>query len=390
MVIIRNIRRRKTFVKSLFIIPLLFLLLIPLLLINRNSNKSKNIPTYNATATDKRLVKKITTLVKGNGRRVDWSQQNNLIVFGKGTDSGSHIYTMKEDGSDQICITCNKPEFEGTSNDQPEWYPGGEYILFQSTDKSLTGLPDAITQGGAGLNNNFWIISKDGSRYFKITNIKNKEANLHPHFSQDGKQLFWGARRLDSNSRNGRWQLKLANFDISSGVPSLSNEQTFRPLSEDKAFYESHGFSKDNNELIFSASKEEIAFDLDIYTYNLTTKELTNLTNTPGVWDEHAIISPSGKKLIWASSQNYDFVPSRSWGRTLKLDYWVMNIDGSNKEKITFFNEKGSPEYKGARVIVADSAWNRDGNKVVALAGNPDSGRVRNSDIILIEFNENQ
>ncbi|MDG7000131.1 MAG: hypothetical protein JRN15_13580 [Nitrososphaerota archaeon] len=43
-----------------------------------------------------------------------------------------------------------------------------------------------------------------------------------------------------------------------------------------------------------------------------------------------------------------------------------MNSNGSNPHQITFFNVPGSPEYNGSQVIIADSAWNPSGNRLVA------------------------
>jgi len=41
----------------------------------------------------------------------------------------------------------------------------------------------------------------------------------------------------------------------------------------------------------------------------------------------------------------------------MKTDLWLMNIDGTDHKRITFFNEAGHTEYEG-RTIVADNSWN--------------------------------
>jgi hypothetical protein len=54
-----------------------------------------------------------------------------------------------------------------------------------------------------------------------------------------------------------------------------------------------------------------------------------------------------------------------------------MNADGTGKHQLTYFNTPGHPHYEvfnGSRVICADSAWNFDGNKImasIAVDGNP-------------------
>lgn len=122
-------------------------------------------------------------------------------------------------------------------------------------------------------------------------------------------------------------------------------------------------------------------FDLDIYVTDLATGSTRNLTNTPGEWDEHAILSPGGRKIVWMSSHGYRFAPSQEWGNTLNTEYWLMNADGSGKRQLTWFNVPGSPEHTGERVVVADSSWNRRGDQLVALGLGKGGGRIS-----LIEF----
>jgi len=88
-------------------------------------------------------------------------------------------------------------------------------------------------------------------------------------------------------------------------------------------------------------------------------------------WDEHAQLSPGGGHIVWMSSQQ---LPS-----VLQTDYWLMDASGSNKERITFFNDAGSSEYIAGGVTSGDSAWNADGTKLVAyliVSQQSRSGRI--------------
>ena len=378
------------------VLIVLLIVLLLLLVLNRvRKNRYRNTPTPPTsqettttppiTPSDSSLVKRISVLVDRVGGRVDWSHKNDLITFSKkGLDGYADIYTMNEDESNQVCLTCGKSEIPQLSNDQPEWHPSGEYIVFESQDPNLGALPKAFTEGGAGLNNNLWIVTRDGNKFYQLTHIKTGEASLHPHFSHDGKKLFWAARVVPGLGK-GYWALKIADFVVASSGPKLTNEKEYRPI-KDFGFYESHSFSLDDKTIYFSASKSATSFDLDIYKMALDSGIVTNLTNTPGEWDEHSILSPSGKKLVWISSQGYDFKPAANWGATLKTDLWVMGTDGSNKQKVTHFNEPGFSEYNGSRVILADSAWNTDGTKLVVASFVEGIG----TRIWLIEFKEPQ
>jgi uncharacterized protein (TIGR03437 family) len=42
-------------------------------------------------------------------------------------------------------------------------------------------------------------------------------------------------------------------------------------------------------------------------------------------------------------------------------DYWIMNVDGSNKRRLTWFNNPGYPESQTSSVAAASSAWSPDG-----------------------------
>ena len=181
---------------------------------------------------------------------------------------------------------------------------------------------------------------------------------LHPHFSHTGDQLLW-AELLDASvGVFGAWALKLADFVVEAGTPRLENIETFRPGARPE-FYESHGFTLDDSEILFSANSEpgQVGTEIDIYRFNPTTGALANLTRSAD-WDEHAQLSPDGSKILWMSSRR---LPS-----FLTTDFWIMNLDGSQKERITFFNTEGSPDFIPGVVTAADTSWNAAGTRVVA------------------------
>jgi Tol biopolymer transport system component len=82
-------------------------------------------------------------------------------------------------------------------------------------------------------------------------------------------------------------------------------------------------------------------------------------------WDEHAQVSPSGKKIVWMTSKGYKLPDNPNHVQT---DFWMMNLDGSEKKRLTFFNEPGHAEYLGKTYAIAgDSSWNADGTCLAAL-----------------------
>ncbi|MDR7516306.1 MAG: hypothetical protein QN212_03045 [Armatimonadota bacterium] len=320
-----------------------------------------------------RELRAVTVLVDRVGGRVDWSHAHGWIAAGIfGSDGYADIWLLRPDGSERVCLTCGHPQVPQKHNDLPAWHPGGEYILFQSQDPSLDlpvgeRLEAHLTQGGAGLNNNLWLITRDGRRAWQLTRVRAGEASLHAHISPDGRRVLWAARVQEG--RRKVWALKLAELVIDGRGARLSGERTLRPRGDAETFYESHGFTPDGGTIIFSASiGRGHPFDLDIWTMDIATGRLTNLTNTPGEWDEHAQLSPDGRTLVWMTNRGYPIPPREfsQYGRTLRTDYWLMDRDDGRQRRLTYFNEPTAPEYAGGRTIVADAAWNREGDRLVA------------------------
>jgi len=81
-------------------------------------------------------------------------------------------------------------------------------------------------------------------------------------------------------------------------------------------------------------------------------------------WNEHAQYSPDGSKIIWMTSTGIE--QDLSQKGVVKTDYWMMNADGSNKHRLTYFNEPGAPEYRASQNIASDLSWCPDGKGIVA------------------------
>jgi Tol biopolymer transport system component len=341
------------------------------------------------------LVSGLTTVLPANAGRADWLANPDLVAISRNDEAGrTQIYVTPGNFGTFRCLTCGSPLVPQLGNDQPAWHPSGAWVAFQSIDPTLplsqadSALARRLTQGGAGLNNNLWVISNDGTRAFQLTKVRSMEATLHARFSHDGTKLFWAARDFDANGRNGQWSLKIADFVQDQAGVRLENVRKYQPLGP-QTFYESHGFMPDDTKVLHSASRSALVYDLDIYVLDLATGATRNLTDSPGVWDEHAQVSPSGRHIVWVSSTGYPFTPSAAWQTTLQTDFWMMDTDGANKTKLTTFNEPGSPLATGERIIAADSSWNGTGDKLVGALGYVRQGDFGSRSIVL-QFAEPQ
>ena len=306
---------------------------------------------------------RVTTL-KPRGGRVDWSRANGLLAYDLlGADGFFDIHTMALDGSRDTCVTCGKAGVPQRQNGNPAWHPSGNWIVFQSEVASSRASTFA-TNPGRGVNNVLWVSDPGGNQFFPLTELSSSPpilGVLHPHFSDDGRRLAWsemyeGADLLQPGQFVGHWRLVVADFVVEGGRPAVRNLRRFQPGVA--GFYENHGFSPDGSRLIFSSNLGGSgllgSINNDIFVFDLNTQELRRLT-TEG-YNEHGHFFPSGARLVYVSNRD---VANRG------TDLWVMSPEGSGKERLTFLNQAGCPEYAGNRAVPADSTINAGGDKIV-------------------------
>jgi len=291
------------------------------------------------------------TVLQEKGGRVSWLHDQGLIAFDKmGDDGYTDVYVMRLDGSGVECLTCGKPVPQ-LHNGNPSWHPSGEYIVFQAQDPDLKGLPPGavgtyVASPGVGINNNLWVMTADGSKFWQLTDVKDRHGVLHPHFSPDGTRLLWSEIISPHMDRIGHWVIKLADFTVENGEARITNVQTLQPMA--LQLYEMHGFSPDGTKILFSGIEQGgYYYDLEIYLMDLTTGLMVQLTDNDE-WDEHAHFTLDGQFIIWVSSEGIPQVKGSSLEDTVgnppRLEYWIMNVDGSNKRRLSGFNDPDAPE----------------------------------------------
>jgi len=134
-------------------------------------------------------------------------------------------------------------------------------------------------------------------------------------------------------------------------------------------------------------------YGMDQYVYNLATRQFVNLTNTPDIWEEDSAVAPNGQ-IVYMSNINsrYKFNFSRAdWvAQPVEREYYLMDINGQHKERLTFFNDPSAPEYIGNRVLVAACDFSPDGKYLAGSMGidHGEGDRRKNVElkVILIEF----
>jgi Tol biopolymer transport system component len=319
--------------------------------------------------------------VKTAGGRVDWSRSNGLVAYDAlGDDGFFDIYTMAADGSRSTCVTCGRSGLPQRQNGNPAWHPSGSWIVFQS-EVADSRASQFATNPGRGVNNVLWVGDPAGTAFYPLTTLSNEARGvLHPHFSYDGARLAWSemyeeASIFEPGQFAGLWRLVLADFVVEGGTPRLRNVRRFQPGSP--GMYENHGFSPDGRRLFFSSNLAQSglaqSLNNDIYAMDLTTLAVARLTDEG--YNEHAHSFPSGARLVWATNRD---VANRG------TDLWLMKPDGSGKERLTFFNQSGCPEYTASRSVPADSSPSAAGDKLIVYVQDEVLGE--RGSIVLVEL----
>ncbi len=347
-------------------------------------------PPAGMTVIEPRLAKSVDTLA-GSGQ----------ITYGRwNLDGYVDVWTCDSDGDNRTCVTRGVEGLPQLHNGNPAWHPNGEWIVFtaQNPDATEKRLSDLAVPGN-GLNCNIWCIRPDGFDPVQLTHIPTSHTRpagvLHPQFSHDGSTLFWAGPEgvYEPGVTWGQWAMRLADVTMGAEGPELSNIRTLQPGGA-RCFYESHGFSPSDDRIIFCGNLQpnQPVEGMDIYTLNLDTGDLLRLTESFHDWDEHAHFSPDGSRIAWMSGRGLDVqissMKTGRWQQDLKTELWVMDADGSNRRRLTFFNEPAHPHSEwigGGRAVISDSAWMPDGERIIfcLVTDEPSIGKMRSRLVIL-------
>lgn len=338
------------------------------------------------SAVSQVAVQRPPRLVVEGARTVAWAPKGDWIAYDKPDHEGyADLYVARPEGSSERCLTCDAYGFRKRHAGNPTWHPSGQFLLFQ-LEKPLRGggapLPP-FANPGRNLGDDIWAISFDGRRFWNLTSRAERGGRvLSPRFSHEGDRVVWSERVASSGSTWGQWVLRVARFDIRRGVPRLHDVETFKPGSQ-RLFYESYGFTPDDQGILFGANLDPGQYEggLDLYVLRLGNGELQRLTYAADEMDRFARLSPTGRKIVWASSRDIlgrrAGFERRSSSAEAPLDLWLMDAGGGGLERLTGFNDVFADQYTG-QVMVGSPSWSREGDRlivpVISLDGTGISG----------------
>jgi Tol biopolymer transport system component len=286
----------------------------------------------------------------------NWSKPNDLIAFNaKASDGLFHVYTVKPDGTNRQQLGAGSATFPQRTTGTPAWSPSGRFIAFAAEKSTHPGNSVGATPGW-GSYSDLWVATADGSRAWQLTDVPTDRdhGTVIPEFSPDGRLLEWTERTAAGRAYNaarfaGFWVIKVASFAVAQdGTPSLTDIRTVSPPGD--AFNETGGFSADSMSLVFASSFETHNFwKSQIYRLDLNSGAFTRLTRGDS-YNEHPRYTPHGLVLWMTNADN----PSRG------TDWWTMNQDGSNPQRLSDFNSDGDARGFGDRQVWATTVQTND------------------------------
>lgn len=321
-----------------------------------------SITTFN---TCKKGVNGISTtmvsIFREHGLDVDWDHTTNRIAYSMKENDGFYdIHTANPDGTNDSCVSCNLQPLTKKHIAAMVWHPSGQWLMAVIEKQTHSGSSTASLPG-LGSYCDIWIMNRTATKYFKLVDLPNDNNHgvIMPKFSHDGTKISWTDRKAAPNLFNpkkqaGYWTIKMADFHFNprDSVPYINNIRTIEPVVN--YFYEGYGFSPDDSKIIFCSNMNKPSFfDENIYTIDIATNHIEQLTTKD--YNEHAFYNPNGSKIVWMSNAQ----ASRG------TDWWMMDADGNNKRRLTYFNEQENSQYAGMHVWCGMGSFSSDGKKFI-------------------------
>jgi len=345
------------------------------------------------TANSRIMISKITTVYDANPKgairalpksieSIAWSPDGkSLLVDIQGLNQFFSISIMNVSGDKPTLRPLTNSRDTGNTrlnNSNPCFYKDGKHYVFIGQDLNSQEYRRSLP--GIGLFSNICLANVNSPNYWNLTNYissyKIAKGAVMPRFSKDGKALCWTACTAEAQDRNfwGRRSLAVAKFSFAKGSPELSGIKTFSPSNNKQPFYETYGFSPDGKSILFASNLDERQewFAMDICSLNLESGEVKNLTNTPRNWNRYAAYSPNGKKIIYTSSEGYA-VPflglnGEQWRNEMFSELWIMNSAGTERRRISGFNDPSNPYFVKTKAYIGMVAWHpTDTNKIAFI-----------------------
>ena len=322
-------------------------------------------------------IQKAPTIIESASK----SPTSNLVAISQMDAKDTHQLYIRAGEGELTCLTCTarpgapRPDREKM---MVTFHPSGEWIFVgvEEDKHENQWMPKSWQRGllQAGIWLNIWITTPTGDRWYQMTDYKKRPSDgfTGTAFTPDGKKAVW-AEIVNGNilvNAFGIWKLYAADFQVKNGTPSLANRKEITPKGT--KWVEPGNFSPDGR--LFLLSSDTGLKDpqgQDQWSVDIQTGALKNLTNSPGVWDEHGLYSPNGKKITFMSSYPYRSEKNSYKTASLRTEFMLMDADGGHLQQLTHFNMPGYPESQHAQTVAAAAQFYGDGSQMMGTVMGP-------------------
>lgn len=228
-----------------------------------------------------------------------WFIDKSKIMFSSDRYGGSEeICTMNPDGSNVTRITTDGNEYH-----YPSLSPDGSKIVFCSSRR-------------AG-NYDIFIMNVDGSNQVNLTPTSN--GHDHPaSISPDGQKIAF------QSNKDGDYEIYIMDID-GSNLTNISNS----PTTEDQIG--THPWLNDGSRIVYNSGTWN-NFNMQVYTMDTDGSNIVQLTTANAGQHDNGNTS-------WSyDGQTILFVTCRDGGNYTNTEIYKMNVDGTNKTRVTFFS----------------------------------------------------
>ena len=300
----------------------------------------------------------------GNDGRIGakWNGPTRTVAYGRTAASGHfHTFLADADGGNERRLVA--PGWRDDRHQFPAaWHPGGEWLAML-VEKNEHERSSVDATPGYGAYTDYWIVARDGRRAALLYELPDgyDHAITHAAFSPDGTKFVWtervqAPRLFDLNLFAGAYVFKVADF-VAGPEPRLANVRSFRPGGVEQGG-EVESIAGDNRTIAFySTYVTKNLFASRIYTMDIESGATRELTTES--FAQAPTFTPDGLSIVYMSGAGAVIFPFQLQG----ADWWIMNVDGSDKRRLTFMNVRDHPHsanrfrLAGSLSFVSDTAF---------------------------------
>lgn len=278
-----------------------------------------------------------TPLTGGAGVDIQpsWSNDGTKIAFRRTNATNLGIYTMNEDGSNQLRVVADSPgtfPSPSTIYENPKWQPVAQIPNTFTISGRLTHNTSPVIGATVNLNGTTKAsVTTDATGNYQFSGLTaSGNYNISPSFP---KHYFTPANRSFNNLNSNQ----LANFEVL-GICQFGN-------------------CVKNGKIAFTRSS-------DIFTINPDGTNQTNITNN-AAGNSEPDYSPDGSNIIFTTNRDGNY------------EIYRMNADGSNPVRLTSdAAQDNSPQYSpdGTSIVFVSV---RDGNAEIYRMNADGTNQIR-------------